>query len=103
MYTLVMRRLLPLLLVSLLLGHGLAEFLPQGADRCTDADCTPVSCSQVCPTCACTIDRDRLAPSIASAMPLLLEPLLETPHGASFIAPQPRARDIMHVPKLPLA
>jgi hypothetical protein len=97
-----MRRLVPLLLVSLLLGQGLAEFLPQGARECADADCTPVSCSQACPKCNCRIDRDRLTPSLASAIPPL-EPLLETPHGANFIAPQPRARDIMHVPKLPLA
>lgn len=102
MYTLAMRRLLPLLLVSVLLGHGLAGFLPRSADECTDADCTPISCSQVCPKCACSVDRDRLTPSLAAALPPL-EPILETPHGANFIAPQPRARDILHVPKLSLA
>lgn len=102
LYLRLMRRLLPFLLVSLLLGQGLAALLPQGADDCTDAGCTPVNCSQTCPTCVCTIDRDRLAPSFVSALPLL-EPLREAPHGASFIMPQPHAQDILHVPKLSIA
>jgi hypothetical protein len=97
-YTKVMRRLLSLLFVSLLLGQGLAALLPQDADDCTDAGCTPVNCSQACPTCVCAIDRDRLAPSFVCAIPLP-EPLREAPHGGSFIPPQPRAREILHVPK----
>jgi hypothetical protein len=97
-----MRRLLPLLLVSLLLGQTLVAFWPEGLDPCADSGCSPVACSQACPACVCAIDRDRVLPQSISAIPLL-EPLRETPHGLSIVLPQPRARDIMHVPKRPLA
>ena len=94
-----MRRLVPFLLVSLLLGQGLVALSPQGLDPCADSGCSPVACSQACPACVCAIDRDRLAPPLIPAIPLL-EPLRETPHGVSIVLPQARARDIMHVPKL---
>jgi hypothetical protein len=98
-YIRVMRRLLPLLLVSLLLGQGLVALSPQGLDACAGSDCSPVTCSQACAACVCAIDRDRLAPPRIPSIPLL-EPLRETPHSVSVVLPQPRARDILHVPKL---
>ena len=97
-----MRRLLPIVLISLLLGQGLAVSLPNGADGCTVGGCTPVNCSTDCPTCFCTIDRDRLAPQLISAVPPL-EPDMASLHSSSFCAPQPRAREILHVPKASLA
>lgn len=97
-----MRQILGVLFLAILLSQGLAPFLPLQMDTCTDDGCTPASCAQICPACVCALDRDRIAPQTFTAL-ASLEPLDAAPHVGDPIPPVSFTRDILHVPKAPVA
>lgn len=97
-----MREVLGLLFLAILLSQGIAPLVPLGADDCSDDGCTPMTCSQTCPTCVCTLDRDRIAPQAFSAR-TALEPLHAAPITGDLIPPVSFPQEILKVPKAPHA
>ena len=93
-----MRPVLGLLFLIVLLWQGIAPVVSSGIDACSEDGCSPTTCGQTCPTCACTLYRDRIAPQDVSTL-VSLEPLDGAPPAGETILPVSYPHDILHVPK----
>lgn len=97
-YTQGMRLILGLLVLLVLVWQGIAPAVSFGIDACSEDGCNPATCGQTCPACACTLDRDRIAPQSVSVL-VSLEPLDAAPPAGVTIPPVSFPQDILHVPK----